>query len=139
MHIKTLTPELIRKVFEKTGVAPFNPNVISPEMMALSRETLLEGPLLLIPPTPVCTAAVSLHHLFHPLSDVGQCSGLSVGPTSNNTTDSLATPSLAISHTAHQLKLLHNSQQSQPLLSLQSRHTLLISSQQIQRQTRRNC
>jgi len=33
-HIRTLTPELIRKAFEKTGVSPFNPDVVSPEMMA---------------------------------------------------------------------------------------------------------
>ena len=64
-HIRTLTPGLIWKVFEKTGVFPFNPMVVSPEMMALSKETSLEGPLPLLPSTPVCAAAMSLRNLLH--------------------------------------------------------------------------
>ena len=80
-------------------------------MMALSRETLLEGPLLLIPPTPVCTAAVSLHHLFHPLSDVGQRSGLSVGPTSNNTTDLVDYTVDQLGHFAHSSPIKVSAQQ----------------------------
>ncbi|KAF9778014.1 hypothetical protein BJ322DRAFT_1114551 [Thelephora terrestris] len=64
-HIRTLTPEIIRKVFEKTGVVPFNPDVISAEVMAPSKETSLEGPLPLAPSTPVRTAAASLHRLLH--------------------------------------------------------------------------
>ena len=33
-HVKTLTPENIQATFWKTGVAPFNPNVVTVEMMA---------------------------------------------------------------------------------------------------------
>ena len=68
-HIKTLTPELVWKVFEKTGVFPFNPDIIPQEMMAPSKETSLEGPLPLAPSTPVHIAATSLHDLLHPSSE----------------------------------------------------------------------
>ena len=71
-HIKTLTPELIQKAFEKTGISPFNPDIIPPEMMAPSKETSLEGPLPLAPSTPIRTAAASLHSLLHPSSEQDQ-------------------------------------------------------------------
>ena len=55
-HIKTLMKENILAAFRKTGVVPFNPNVITDEMMAPSltssiQATLplpLEGPTLII-------------------------------------------------------------------------------------------
>ena len=72
VHIRMLTPELIQKAFKKTGVVPFNPDVISAEMMAPSKETSLEGPLPLAPPTPVRTAAALLHRLLHPPSEPDQ-------------------------------------------------------------------
>ena len=67
-HIRTLTPELVWKAFEKTGVYLFNPDIISPKMMTLSKETSLKGALPLLPPTPVCITATSLHNILHPPS-----------------------------------------------------------------------
>ena len=86
-HIRTLTPELIQKAFEKTGVFPFNPKVVSPEMMAPSKETSLEGPLPLIPPTPVRTAATSLCNLLHQPSKPGQHPSSSGQHVHNDTTN----------------------------------------------------
>jgi DDE superfamily endonuclease len=38
-HAKTLTPENIKAAFRKTGVIPFNPDVVTTDMMAPSQET----------------------------------------------------------------------------------------------------
>ncbi len=38
-HQQALKPDLIATVFQKTGIWPFNPNVITEEMMAPSHET----------------------------------------------------------------------------------------------------
>jgi hypothetical protein len=38
-HVKTLTPENIKAAFRKTGVIPFNPDVVTPDMMAPSQGT----------------------------------------------------------------------------------------------------
>ena len=86
-HIKTLTPELVRKAFEKTGVFPFNPDIIPLEMMAPSKETSLEGPLPLAPPTPVRIAAASLRRLLHPSSEPDQHSNLSARQARGDVTD----------------------------------------------------
>jgi len=76
-HIKTLTPELVRKAFEKTGVFPFNPDIIPQEMMAPSKETSLEGPLPLAASSPIRIAAKSLRSLLHPSSEPDQHPGSS--------------------------------------------------------------
>lgn len=96
-HIKTLTLELVRKAFEKTGVFPFNPDIIPLEMMAPSKETSLKGPLPLTPPTPIRIAAKSLHSLLHPPSKSDQHPSLSGQQTHDGTTD-------LIDRTIHQLK-----------------------------------
>ena len=49
----TLTAKNIKAAFRKTGVWPFNPNVISTKMMAPSKETSCEGHLPIVPTTPV--------------------------------------------------------------------------------------
>ena len=51
-HIRALSPVLVKKAFEKTGIWPFNPNVVPAEMMAPSKETSLKGHLPFTPPTP---------------------------------------------------------------------------------------
>lgn len=38
-HVKTLTPENIKAAFRKTGVIPFNPDVVTTDMMAPSQAT----------------------------------------------------------------------------------------------------
>ena len=52
-HAKTMTAENIKAAFRKTGTWPVNPNVITPEMMAPSKTTSMEGHLPIVPPTPV--------------------------------------------------------------------------------------
>ena len=96
-HLKTLTPELVRKAFEKTGVFPFNPDAIPPEMMAPSKETSLEGPLPLAPPSPVRIAAASLRHLLHPSSEQDQHPGSSTQQARVDVTN-------LIDHTIRQLE-----------------------------------
>ncbi|KAF8239637.1 hypothetical protein L208DRAFT_1201091, partial [Tricholoma matsutake] len=52
-HKWALTSDIIKMVFEKTGVWPFNRDVVTPEMMAPSLETLCRGHLPVAPSTPV--------------------------------------------------------------------------------------
>jgi hypothetical protein len=52
-HVRTLTPTNIRAAFAKTGVWPFNPNVITPAMMAPSRDTSEKAAMPLKQPTPI--------------------------------------------------------------------------------------
>lgn len=44
-HLRALTPEIIKSAFRKTGLWPFNRDVISKEDMAPSKETSCEGHL----------------------------------------------------------------------------------------------
>ena len=57
-----MSPALIQKVFEKTGIWPFNPSVISAEMVAPSKETSQKDHLPFTPSSPVHTAANRLEH-----------------------------------------------------------------------------
>ncbi|KAF5377981.1 hypothetical protein D9615_006719 [Tricholomella constricta] len=42
-HVRAFTPENIKAAFRKTGLVPFNPSAVTPEMMAPSRETSSQG------------------------------------------------------------------------------------------------
>ena len=42
-HTKTLTPENIKAAFRKTGVIPFNPDVVTTDMMAPSQKTSIHA------------------------------------------------------------------------------------------------
>ena len=42
-HIRAFTPENIKASFRKTGLVPFNPDIITAEMMAPSLESLSAG------------------------------------------------------------------------------------------------
>jgi hypothetical protein len=52
-HIRAFTDSNIRAAFRKTGLVPFDPTVITTEMMAPSIETSCEGSLPLVPSTPI--------------------------------------------------------------------------------------
>ncbi|THU92506.1 DDE-domain-containing protein, partial [Dendrothele bispora CBS 962.96] len=52
-HLRALTPENIKAAFAKTGVWPYNPNVVTTEMMAPSKETSSQGSLPVPEPSPV--------------------------------------------------------------------------------------
>ena len=65
-HRKALTADTIKAAFKKTGVWPWNPDVITEKMMAPSLETSLEGRLPLPQPSPVraISLAMSRYHKF---------------------------------------------------------------------------
>ena len=65
-HTQVLSLVLIKKAFEKTGIWPFNPDVISTEMMASSKETSQKGYLPFTPSTPIWNAARQLKHMLQP-------------------------------------------------------------------------
>ena len=62
-HILALTPENIKVAFRKTGVWPFDPSVITPEMMAPSKETSSKSHMPVPPPEPVKILATMLRKL----------------------------------------------------------------------------
>jgi hypothetical protein len=51
-HVRALTPENIKATFKKTGVWPFNPNVVTAEMLAPSKDTSCEAHVPLPPDNP---------------------------------------------------------------------------------------
>ncbi|KIJ98504.1 hypothetical protein K443DRAFT_9103, partial [Laccaria amethystina LaAM-08-1] len=51
-HVRALTPENIKAAFKKTGVWPFNPNVVTAEMLAPSKDTSCEAHVPLPPDDP---------------------------------------------------------------------------------------
>jgi len=63
-HKRTLTPEIIKMAFEKTGVWLFNRNVVTLAMMAPSSETLCRGHLPVAPEMPV-HIVTDLFHQAH--------------------------------------------------------------------------
>ncbi|SJK99862.1 uncharacterized protein ARMOST_03173 [Armillaria ostoyae] len=52
-HLRVLHPPIIRSAFRKTRVWPYDPSVVTADMMAPSKETSVEGALPLIPATPI--------------------------------------------------------------------------------------
>ncbi|EEB97411.1 hypothetical protein MPER_03274, partial [Moniliophthora perniciosa FA553] len=52
-HLAALTPENIKAAFAKTGVVPYNPAIITPAMMAPSKETSSTGSLPVPEPSPL--------------------------------------------------------------------------------------
>jgi len=67
-HHRALTPENICATFKKTGVWPYNPNVITEEAMAPSIESSSNGSLPL--PQPSC---VHLHKQFVNINNTANC------------------------------------------------------------------
>jgi hypothetical protein len=52
-HVRALTPETIKSAFRKTGVWPFNPKVVTDEMLAPALETSNQGHLPITPASPI--------------------------------------------------------------------------------------
>jgi len=52
-HVRALQPETIASAFQKTGVHPYNPNIVTKAMLAPSHETSNKLNLPIVPPTPV--------------------------------------------------------------------------------------
>jgi hypothetical protein len=62
-HEWALTPENIKSSFQVTGVWPLNPSVITPTMMAASKETSCEAHLPIVPTMPIRVIAKLLQKL----------------------------------------------------------------------------
>jgi hypothetical protein len=62
-HIRALTPETIKMAFRKTGVFPFDPSVVTAEMLAPILESSYRGHLPLKPSTPVKIITDLLHEM----------------------------------------------------------------------------
>lgn len=62
--MRALTPELVKTAFRKTGISPFNPDVVSKDKMAPSKESSQEGHL----PAIVAPEIVMLAKLMQNLS-----------------------------------------------------------------------
>lgn len=52
-HLRVLQPDLIKAAFRKTGIFPFNRDVVTAAMMAPSRDTAFKVFTPIVPPTPV--------------------------------------------------------------------------------------
>jgi len=66
-HVRAFTESNIRAAFRKTGLVPFNPNIVTTEMMAPSIETSCEGSLPLVPSTPIRYINNVFRQLSHPM------------------------------------------------------------------------
>lgn len=62
-HIRALTPEIISSAFRKTGVWPYNPSIVTTEMMAPSLESSNRGHLPLAQSTPVRIVSTLIHKI----------------------------------------------------------------------------
>ena len=63
-HMKAPTPKTIRMMFEKTGVVPFNPSIVTAEMMALSLESSYRSHLPLAPSSPMKIIMDLMHDML---------------------------------------------------------------------------
>lgn len=68
-HTCAFTPWNITAAFQKTGVWPFSREMVTPEMMAPSKETAREGSLPLVPETPVCIVAKLIREAAKPVEE----------------------------------------------------------------------
>ena len=87
-HCRALTPENIRAAFKKTGVWPFNPNVITEEAMAPSIESSSNGSLPLPQPSPVRALTQAIHQYQQHCKSLSQSNNQSaptVSPTATAT------------------------------------------------------
>ncbi|CAK5278846.1 unnamed protein product [Mycena citricolor] len=64
-HLKAMTETNIKTAFRKTGVWPFNPSVITSDMMAPSLETSVMNVLPVPPTTPVRAISNLMHQMHH--------------------------------------------------------------------------
>lgn len=62
-HLKALTKENILAAFRKTGIVPFNPDVITDEMLAPSQTSSTEGPLPLPAEEPTTILTDMIHRI----------------------------------------------------------------------------
>ena len=86
-HVRALTVDNIKAAFKKTGVWPFNPNVVTKEMLAPSKETSCEAKLPIPPDDPTVNIIATM---FQKLSMIKE--GQETDDVHNPTSD---TPAVA--------------------------------------------
>jgi hypothetical protein len=86
-HVRALTVDNIKAAFKKTGVWPFNPNVVTEEMLAPSKETSCEAKLPIPPDDPTVNIIATM---FQKLSMIKE--GQETDDVHNPTSD---TPAVA--------------------------------------------
>lgn len=99
-HLRALTPEIVKSAFRKTGLWPFNQDVISKEDMAPSKETSCEGHL----PAATAPEIAMLAKLMQDMSVASQVStvvatALAEGDESDDT-DAVSVTSMAVASSA---------------------------------------
>jgi hypothetical protein len=72
LAIYALTSETIKSAFRKTGVWPFNPKVVTDEMLAPARESSNQGHLPITPESPV-QAIIQLLRDLQPRAETRNC------------------------------------------------------------------
>jgi hypothetical protein len=84
-HIRALTPDNVKAAFRKTGVYPFNPSVITNDMLAPARETALEHHAVVPLETPVRVLVGAITKLQRQWRDAPSTSGNEIRATSPTT------------------------------------------------------
>ncbi|KAF8976513.1 hypothetical protein BDQ17DRAFT_1267255, partial [Cyathus striatus] len=62
-HITTLSADNVKAAFQKTGVLPFNPSIVTSVMLAPSKPKSMQSNLLAEPPTPLRTIVKMFQNL----------------------------------------------------------------------------
>ena len=70
-HLNILTPELVKTGFCKVGIVPINQNVVTPEMMAPSKDTSYKVYTPIIPSTPIQIVSDLLMDIIQPCDNPG--------------------------------------------------------------------
>lgn len=89
-HLRAMKPDIIASAFRKTGIWPFDRDVITTKMMAPSKESSCEGDLPLIPSTPVRIVGKLLRQALRPEASTLPNSE-DVSAVSGNSSQSLST------------------------------------------------
>ena len=71
-HVRALTPSNIKAAFKKTGVWPFNPNVVTADMLAPSKATSCEAHLPSPPNDPAINILATMFQKFARVNDDSQ-------------------------------------------------------------------
>lgn len=68
-HVRALTPENIKAAFKKTGIWPFNPHVVTTDMLAPSTETSCEAHVPVPPEDPAINVLATMFRKLAKLND----------------------------------------------------------------------
>ena len=68
-HVCALTSENIKSTFRKTGIWPFDPSVMTEEMLALSKESLSEAHLPILPDNPAVNVLATMFRKLAKISE----------------------------------------------------------------------